>query len=86
MYLDNNLYERIEKITRTTYTNDFGEDDVWIDGDNICVLIEDLVCEVEHLQAKIINIKKDIEDNYQPIPIAKQVGISERDFCIDNTK
>ena len=80
MYLDNNLYERIEKITRTTYTNDFGEDDVWIDGDNICVLIEDLVCEVEHLQAKIVNIKKDIEDNYQPKPIAKQVGISDKDF------
>jgi hypothetical protein len=80
MYIDNNLYERIEKITKTKYSNDFGEDNVWVDGDNLYTLIEDLVCEVEHLKAKIIYIEKDIEDNYEPKKVEEQLGINDKDF------
>ena len=80
MLIDNNLYERIEKITRTTYTNDRDVDNVWVDGDKLYVLIEDLVCEVEHLKAREQHILQDVEENFERKPISKQVGIGDKDF------
>ena len=80
MLIDNSLYDRIEKITRTTYTNDRDVDNVWVDGDKLYVLIEDLVCEVEHLKAREQYIIQDIEDNYRPIPINEQLDVHDIDF------
>lgn len=36
--------------------------------------------EVNHLEEKIEDIEQDMRDNYRPIPVAEQVGISDRDF------
>ena len=43
-------------------------------------LYSDLVDEYEHLQGELEDLKQDLKDNYRPIPIAEQVGISDRDF------
>jgi len=42
--------------------------------------IDELIADKEHLEEEIKNLKQDMEDNYRPIPIAEQVGISDRDF------
>jgi len=42
--------------------------------------IDELIADKEHLEEEIKNLKQDIEDNYRPIPVAEQAGISDRDF------
>lgn len=42
--------------------------------------IDELIADKEHLKEEIKDLKQDIEDNYRPIPVAEQVGISDRDF------
>lgn len=42
--------------------------------------IDDLKCEVEHYKEKFEDLEKDVEDNYKPISVAEQYGISDRDF------
>lgn len=34
---------------------------------------EDLIDEVDNLKAKLKDLEKDIEDNYEPIPVSQQV-------------
>ena len=42
--------------------------------------LEDLYFDVERLEEELKGLEQDIEDNYRPIPISEQVGISDRDF------
>ena len=56
-------------------------------NDKDLVSIDDLlnkICElddeIEHLEEEKRNLEQDIEDNYKPIPVAEQVGISDKDF------
>lgn len=42
--------------------------------------IEDLTADKEHLEEELKDLRQDLEDNYRPIPISEQVGISDRDF------
>lgn len=42
--------------------------------------VEDLTADKEHLKDELKDLKQDVEDNYRPIPISEQVGISDRDF------
>lgn len=48
--------------------------------DDLIGCIEDLDSEVERLKEKYEDLEKDLEDNYRPIPISEQVGISDKDF------
>lgn len=73
MNLDNDLLERINKITSTKYTEPITEDDV-------ISIIEEIVNEYEHLLDRYNDLEQQIEDNFKPIPVAEQVGISDRDF------
>ena len=41
---------------------------------------EDLIDEVDDLKEKIEDMEEDIRDNYKPIPVAEQYGISDGDF------
>ena len=80
MNIDLRLYDRVKKITRTNYSNDRSEADVWVDEDGLYAIIEDLVNEVEFLEAKIKDIEQDIEDNYRPIPLNEQYNVYDSDF------
>lgn len=42
--------------------------------------VEDLTADKEHLEEELKDLRQDLEDNYRPIPISEQVGISDRDF------
>ena len=48
--------------------------------DDLIGCIEDLDSEVERLKEKYEDLEQDLEDNYRPIPVSEQVGISDRDF------
>lgn len=41
---------------------------------------EDLIDENEHLQEKIYDMERDIEENYKPISYAEQIGYNPKDF------
>lgn len=42
--------------------------------------IEELDDEVEKLRETYQELENDVKDNYRPIPVLEQVGISDRDF------
>lgn len=42
--------------------------------------IDEKESDILELKEEISRLKQDIEDNYRPIPISEQVGISDRDF------
>ena len=48
--------------------------------DDVIRLLEELVGKYQILKKEFEDYKQDVEDNYRPIPIAEQVGISDRDF------
>lgn len=41
---------------------------------------EDLKDELDHVIEELEDFKKDVEDNYKPIPVSEQLDISDRDF------
>jgi hypothetical protein len=45
----------------------------YIDSEDLLVIIQDLICEIEHKEEEIEDIKQDIESNYKPLTIAEQV-------------
>lgn len=42
--------------------------------------LEELTADKEYLEEELKDLKQDLEDNYRPIPVAEQYGISDRDF------
>ena len=42
--------------------------------------VEDLDDEIEYLKEAYVRLEEDIRDNFKPIPVAEQNGISDRDF------
>lgn len=48
--------------------------------DDVISLLENLVGKYRTLEEELENTKQDLEDNYRPIPVAEQVGISDRNF------
>jgi archaellum component FlaC len=42
--------------------------------------IEELDDEIDYLKEAYQNLENDVRDNYRPIPVMEQVGMSERDF------
>lgn len=48
--------------------------------DDLLGCIEDLDSDVENLKSKLEDLENDIEENYRRIPVAEQVGISDKDF------
>lgn len=73
MELDANLRQRVGKIVNYIITNP-------IDEEELLNIIEELVNEYEHLEEKLTELEKEIEENFKPIPVAEQCGISEKDF------
>lgn len=63
-------------------------DDVWkeklkqktMSWNDLLEIIEEKEVDILELKEEISRLKQDIEDNYRPIPVAEQVGISDRDF------
>ena len=86
MRVDESNFETLDKASKITGTDyeikwfDAKDIDGYIDGDTMLCIIEDLMYEIDRLQEEIEDMEQDIHDNYKPIPIAEQVGISDGDF------
>jgi peptidoglycan hydrolase CwlO-like protein len=42
--------------------------------------IDEKEYDILELKKEMSRLREDIEDNYRPVPISEQVGISDRDF------
>ena len=73
MNLDNKILDKINKLMDNTYTNPISEDEA-------SDIIEELVHEIEEKEEALDRLNQEIEENFKPIPIAQQCGISEKDF------
>lgn len=84
MKIDKDLYERISKITLTNYEPVYDKDPdvetVVVFEDAINSMLEDLICEIDHLEEKYEDLKQDLEDNYRPIPYKEQIGYDPHEF------
>ena len=78
MYLkiDESALKKIQEITMT----DYAAEGSFLPSDAINDIIEDLLLEIDRLQEKYEDLEQDIEENYKPIPVSEQYGISDRDF------
>lgn len=78
MYLeiDEDLKTKIEKITGIDY--DFKGN--YLPSESITLIFEDLISEIDRLEEKYSDLEQDLEDNYRPIPVSEQVGISDKNF------
>lgn len=74
MDIDYNLKSDIEEIVKYTINP------MTMKEDDIISVIEDLIGKYHILKEEYERLKQDLEDNYRPIPVAEQVGISDRDF------
>lgn len=74
MNLDRSLRDSIEKIVGYVINP------VSMNEDDLIDLLEEIVSEYEHLQDKYDDLEQQIEENYRPIPVAEQYGISDKDF------
>lgn len=86
MIVDESVFDIIEKASKITLTD---YDIKWFDAENIngyieteslISIIDDLIYEFDNLQEKIEDMEQDIRDNYRPIPVAEQYGVSDKDF------
>lgn len=73
---DCELIEKVIEITGIDYEllGDF------IPVESLLHAIEDLYCEVESQKEKLEDLENDLKENYRPIPVSEQYGISDRDF------
>lgn len=78
MYLeiDKELKTKIENITGV----DYEFKDNFLPSENIVSIFDDLIYEIDRLEEKYEDLEKDLEENYRPIPVSEQYGISDRDF------
>lgn len=49
-------------------------------NDEAIDLIYELIDAYDSLEEELEDLKQDLEENYRPIPVSEQVGISDRDF------
>ena len=70
---DEKIYKRVKEITLTDYEKkgDF------IDIENIWSMIEDLICEIDHKEEELNDLKQNIEDNYEPIKKEEQYEVND---------
>lgn len=74
MDIDHSLKKDIEKIV------DYEIEPMSLEEDDVIGILENLVGKYRTLEEELQNTKQDLEDNYRPVPISEQVGISDRDF------
>ena len=73
--------DTMKRVTKITIT-DYEVEGNLVSVDNLMRAIEDLVCEIGHLEEKMEDMERDIEENYEPKRFDPylEYGISEKDF------
>ena len=77
--LDNNELEKINRVAKITST-DYEVLGNFVPVESLVAMVEDLLLEIDGLEEKIRDREQEIEDNYEPISYAEQIGYNERDF------
>ena len=70
MLINRELYDKVSELTYTNYepSEVLNNDDVlYLDGDSVQCMLEDLLYEVDKIQEKYDDLEQDLEDNYRPI-------------------
>lgn len=70
----------LRNIEEKTHTDFKITKDNTINAQNLLSVIDELYCALNHLSKEIKDIEQDRDDNYKPIPVSEQVGISDKDF------
>ena len=70
------IFKKIEEKTNTSYEIEKN----LLPLENITGIVEDLLSEIYSLENTIEDLENDIRDNYRPIPVSEQYGISDEDF------
>lgn len=79
MKINENVFDIINKVHEITLTDyeikwfDAENINGYIESDVLLNIIQDLICEIEHKEEEIEDIKQDIKSNYRPLTIAEQV-------------
>lgn len=79
MKIDENVFDIINKVHEITLTDyeikwfDAENINGYIESDVLLNIIQDLICEIEHKEEEIEDIKQDIESNYRHLTIEEQV-------------
>ena len=71
--------ETIKRVSKITYT-DYETEGRFIPIENLMAAIEDLLIELDKAEEKYNDLEEQLRENYRPISVAEQYGISERDF------
>ncbi len=74
---DLEIIRHIEDLLKTDFK--IGPDDT-IEVNSLLSVIEELFYAFKHLIEEINEIEEDRDENYKPIPVSDQVGISDKDF------
>ena len=72
-YLDDEHLEIIKKIQEITM-HDYELKGNFIPQNSLWLMVEDLLCEVEHFEEMIEEQKENIKDNYIPRPMSDYTG------------
>lgn len=70
------IFKEIEEETNTSYEIENN----LLPLENVMGIVEDLLSEINSLNEKLEDLENDIRENYRPIPVAEQYGISDEDF------
>lgn len=73
--IDEGLYKKIQSITSTDY-DAIGD---FIPSESIIPMLEDLLCEIEHLEERYEDLERDLQDNYIHRPMSDYTGDSYDD-------
>ena len=63
------LFNEISELTMTNY--ELKENSIPIDS--LIPMIKDIMVEYHNLQEQLEDLKRDMEDNYRPIPLEEQI-------------
>lgn len=77
--LNEDELERMYKVSKITMT-DYDLIGNFAPVENLMAAIEDLLIELDKAEEKYKDLEEQLRENYRPISVAEQYGISERDF------
>lgn len=70
------IFKEIEEKTQTDYEIERN----LLPLENVMGIVEDLLSEINSLNEKLEDLENDVRENYRPIPVSEQYGISDEDF------
>lgn len=78
--LDERDIRVIKAIDKKFCWNTKIDEDGYVEVETLVSLIYDLKDEYDNIEDEFVEFDQNVQDNYRPIPLAEQYGISDRDF------